>query len=166
MQNSAETLLWSKQMPKTLAGPLTVFISPHGLAEIVFGLLPENLPDDPAMIDLLNQVLTQLGEYFAGQRKVFDFPLDWSGMSEYQLQVLRACYAIPYGQVRTYVGLARETGRPKAARAVGNIMATNPIAIVIPCHRVIGSDGSLHGYGGGLDVKARLLKMEGAQLAD
>lgn len=166
MTDTSETLIWSKQMPKTLAGPLTVFVSSQGLAEIVFGRLPEVLPQDPAAIELIDKVIAQLDEYFRGQRREFDLPLDWNGMAEYQIEVLRACYAIPYGEVRTYAGLARETGRPKAARAVGNIMATNPIPIVIPCHRVIGSDGSLHGYGGGLDVKARLLKMEGAQLAD
>ncbi len=165
MTERSLTLLWSQQMPATPAGPLTVFVSADGLAEITFGLLPELPPEDAQAAALLAGIIKQLDEYFRGERRVFDLPIDWSGMGEYQREVLRACYAIPYGEVRTYGGLALQTGRPKAARAVGNIMATNPMPIVIPCHRVIGSDGSLHGYGGGLDVKARLLKMEGAQLA-
>ncbi len=160
-----ETILYSKSMADTPAGPLTVFVSPAGLAGIAFGRLPELLPEDPVTAGLLERVCAQLDEYFRGERRRFDLPIDWSGMGEYQREVLRACYAIPYGEVRTYNGLARETGRPKAARAVGRIMASNPIPIVIPCHRVIGSNGSLTGYGGGLDVKARLLKMEGSQLA-
>ncbi len=166
MTEHSLTLLWSKQMPATPAGPLTVFVSAAGLAEITFGLLPELPPEDFKVAALLAVIVEQLDEYFRGERRVFDLPIDWGGMGEYQREVLRACYAIPYGEVCTYGGLARQTGRPKAARAVGNIMATNPIPIVIPCHRVIGSDGSLHGYGGGLDVKARLLKMEGARLFD
>lgn len=166
MTNPSKTIVWSAQMPDTPAGPLTIFVSTYGLVEITFGKLPVLAPQDPAASGLIALVITQLKEYFDGKRRDFDLPLDWSGMGEYQAEVLRACYAIPYGEVRTYGGLARQTGRPKAARAVGNIMATNPIPIVIPCHRVIGSDGSLHGYGGGLDIKARLLKMEGAQLAD
>jgi methylated-DNA-[protein]-cysteine S-methyltransferase len=166
MSEKNESLLWSKSMSDTPAGVLTIFVSAQGLAEIVFGALPEHLPQEPKAMALLEQVEQQLDEYFDGKRQTFDLPIDWNGMAEYQESVLRACFAIPYGEVRTYGGLARQTGRPKAARAVGNIMATNPIPIVIPCHRVIGSDGSLHGYGGGLDVKARLLKLEGSQLAD
>ncbi len=166
MSERSLTLLWSKQMHATLAGPLTVFVSADGLAQITFGLLPELPPEDAEIADMLALIVQQLDEYFRGERRAFDFPVDWSGMGDYQREVLRACYAIPYGQVRTYGALARQTGSPKAARAVGNIMAANPIPIVIPCHRVIGSDGRLHGYGGGLDVKARLLRLEGAQFAD
>lgn len=166
MVESRETILFSKQMADTPAGPLTVFISSAGLAGIAFGSLPESLPDSPEAAALLERVCAQLDEYFGGERRSFDLPIDWSGMGDYQREVLQACYAIPFGEVRTYSGLARQTGRPKAARAVGRIMASNPIPIVIPCHRVIGSNGSLTGYGGGLEVKARLLKMEGSQLAE
>lgn len=162
---SDETVLYSKQISSTPAGPLTVFLSHSGLAGIIFGRQPEFLPEDPQIIALFERVCDQLEEYFRGQRRTFDLPIDWSGMGDYQREVLRACFAIPYGEVRTYLELARQTGRPKAARAVGRIMASNPIPIVIPCHRVIGSNGSLTGYGGGLEVKAWLLKMEGSQLA-
>lgn len=161
----SDTILCSKLLSDSPAGPLTVFVSSAGLAGIAFGRLPELPPDHPEAAALLERVCAQLDEYFRGERRSFDLPIDWSGMGEYQREVLRACYAIPYGEVRTYSGLARLTGRPKAARAVGRIMASNPIPIVIPCHRVIGSNGNLTGYGGGLEVKARLLKMEGSQLA-
>jgi len=161
-----ETLLWSRQMPDTPAGALTVFVSAAGLAQIHFGVLPELTPEDAQIAAQLDQVIQQLSEYFSGERREFDLPIDWGGMTEYQLEVMRVCSQISYGEVRTYGGLARQTGRPKAARAVGRAMAANPIPIVIPCHRVIGADGSLRGYGGGLDVKACLLRMEGAILAD
>ncbi len=85
-------------------------------------------------------------------------------MTPFRREVLLACAAIPRGQVSTYADLARRVGRPAAFRAVGNTMRTNPVPIVIPCHRVIGSDGSLTGFGGGLDVKRRLLELEGALL--
>jgi methylated-DNA-[protein]-cysteine S-methyltransferase len=161
-----ETMLYSKQIPATPAGPLTIIVSSTGLAGIMFGLLPESPPEDAQAAALLERICQQLDGYFRGERRVFDIPIDWSGMGDYQREVLNACYAIPYGEVRTYSGLARQTGRPKAARAVGRIMASNPIPIVIPCHRVIGSNGSLTGYGGGLEVKAWLLKMEGSRLTE
>ena len=93
-------------------------------------------------------------------------PIDWRAMQPYQEKVLRACYAIPYGQTWTYGDLARQTGSPGSARAVGGIMASNPISIVIPCHRVVGSDGKLHGYGspGGVEDKAQLLALEGQRI--
>lgn len=104
----------------------------------------------------------QIEEYLHGRRRAFDLPIDWRGMRPFQLQVLRATCAIPYGQVTTYGAIARSLGRPRAARAVGQAEATNPMPIVIPCHRVIGADGGLHGYGapGGLQTKAWLLNLE------
>lgn len=104
-------------------------------------------------------VVTQLHEYFAGERTVFDVPLSPAG-TPFQLRVWGALQTIPYGTVTTYGDLARAIGAPKAVRAVGRANATNPIAIVVPCHRVVGSDGALRGFRGGVERKARLLALE------
>ncbi len=106
------------------------------------------------------EVVRQLQEYFNSQRLAFDLPIDWSTMRPFQRQVLQATFAIPYGATRTYLDLARQLGRPRAARAVGRAEASNPIPIIIPCHRVIGSDGKLHGYGGGEGVKTKAFLLE------
>jgi O-6-methylguanine DNA methyltransferase len=103
----------------------------------------------------------QLEEYFSGARREFTFPLDLRGTG-FQLACWHALSAIPYGETRTYADIARAIGKPHAFRAVGMANNRNPIAIVVPCHRVIASDGTLCGYGGGLDVKRRLLELEGA----
>jgi len=103
----------------------------------------------------------ELEEYFAGQRREFSFALDLRG-TDFQLACWRALLAIPYGKTRTYADIARAVGRPKGFRAVGMANNRNPVAIVVPCHRVIASDGTLCGYGGGLDVKRKLLEFEGA----
>ena len=103
----------------------------------------------------------QLEEYFAGSRRDFTFPLDMRG-TEFQLACWRALLAIPYGETRTYADIARAVGRPQGFRAVGMANNRNPIAIVVPCHRVIASDGTLCGYGGGLEIKRKLLQLEGA----
>jgi O-6-methylguanine DNA methyltransferase len=105
--------------------------------------------------------VSQLEEYFAGKRRGFNFPLDLRG-TDFQLACWRALLAIPYGETRTYRDIARVAGKPNAFRAVGMANHRNPIAIVVPCHRVIASDGTLCGYGGGLDVKRKLLELEGA----
>ena len=110
--------------------------------------------------------LRQLDEYLRGARKEFTLPIDWSLLRPFQQQVLQIVFAIPYGQTRTYGEIAHEIDKPRAARAVGRANATNPMPLVIPCHRVIGSDGKLHGYGGGegLPTKEWLLQLEGAVL--
>jgi O-6-methylguanine DNA methyltransferase len=105
--------------------------------------------------------LGELKEYFSGRRHEFTFPLDLRG-TEFQLGCWRALLAIPYGETRTYADIARAVGKPHAFRAVGMANNRNPIAIVVPCHRVIASDGTLCGYGGGIDVKRKLLELEGA----
>lgn len=105
---------------------------------------------------------TQLGEYFLGDRRVFDLPLDLEHVPAFQRNVLRTALSIPAGRVWTYQQLAQAIGKPKASRAVGQALGHNPVPIVIPCHRVIGSDGSLHGYAGGLERKRALLQLEGA----
>ena len=108
------------------------------------------------------EALRQIAEYLQGQRQVFDLPVDWSVLTHFQEQALRATYAIPYGQTTTYGAIARGMGKPRAARAVGRAEATNPMPLVIPCHRVLGADGGLHGYGAGkgLETKKWLLRLE------
>jgi methylated-DNA-[protein]-cysteine S-methyltransferase len=104
-------------------------------------------------------VSRQLLEYFAGERKEFDVPLDLSG-TEFQLSVLEELQLIPYGDTVSYADIAKRIGRPKAVRAVGAANGRNPIPIIVPCHRVIGSQGDLTGFGGGLDTKEALLRLE------
>ncbi len=111
--------------------------------------------------DQMRPYLNELEEYFAGRRREFSFPLDLRGTG-FQLACWRALLAIPYGETRSYADIARTVGKPNAFRAVGMANNRNPIAIVVPCHRVIASDGTLCGYGGGLDVKRKLLELEGA----
>ena len=101
----------------------------------------------------------QLDEYFVGKRKKFDIPLNPHG-TEFQLSVWKALQAIPYGKTRSYKQIAQAIGNPKACRAVGLANNKNPIWIIIPCHRVIGADGDLTGYGGGLKMKKKLLEIE------
>jgi methylated-DNA-[protein]-cysteine S-methyltransferase len=101
----------------------------------------------------------QLEEYFAGERTVFDLPLHLSG-TDFQVQVLQELQRIPYGETTSYGDIAKRIGRPKAMRAVGAANGRNPIPIIVPCHRVIGSSGDLTGFGGGLDTKEALLRLE------
>ena len=109
----------------------------------------------------LRKAKKQLAEYFAGKRREFTFPLDLRG-TDFQRACWRALLAIPYGETRSYADVARAVGKPNAFRAVGMANNRNPLAIVVPCHRVIASDGTLCGYGGGLDVKRKLLELEDA----
>ncbi len=109
------------------------------------------------------EAVSQLREYFSGQRRQFTLPLSWVGLTPFQRQVLQATFRIPYGQTRTYGELAAAIGRPRAARAVGQAQGANPMPIVVPCHRVLGANGRLTGYGGGhgLETKIWLLRHEG-----
>ena len=108
---------------------------------------------------LLRKASAQLGEYFSGRRKSFDLPLSYHGTA-FQMDDWNALLTIPYGETRSYKQIAEQIGRPKAYRAVGMANNRNPVSIIIPCHRVIGHDGSLVGYGGGLEHKAYLLELE------
>jgi len=112
----------------------------------------------------LTHTANQLHEYLTGKRRQFTIKIDWSLMRSFQREALLATFAIPYGQTSTYGDLAAQIGRPNAARAVGRAEATNPMPLVIPCHRVLGADGKLRGYGGGLEIKKWLLQLEGAVL--
>jgi methylated-DNA-[protein]-cysteine S-methyltransferase len=111
----------------------------------------------------LDDVRRELDEYFDGSRREFDPPLDVR-VAPFHADVLAELARVPYGRTDTYGSLAAKVGRPRAARAVGTVMNRNPIPIVLPCHRILGANGSLTGYAGGLDVKLRLLQLEGAML--
>ncbi len=111
------------------------------------------------------RAVEQIGEYFAGGRRMFDFPMEPGGTT-FQRRVYDALARIPYGETRSYGQVATDLGRPGAARAVGHANGRNPIAIVVPCHRLVGSTGALTGYGGGLDRKRWLLGHERAVAAD
>jgi O-6-methylguanine DNA methyltransferase len=111
----------------------------------------------------LQKPLAELDEYFAGQRRKFTFPLAPEGTT-FQQKVWQAVSAIPFGQVTTYQNIARKIGKAKAVRAVGHANGSNPLPIIIPCHRVIGSNGDLCGYGGGLELKRKLLELEGISI--
>jgi len=108
-------------------------------------------------------LIQELGEYFCGKRKVFSVPVDLRG-TDFQLSVWRKLQGIPYGKLRAYRQIARAVGKPGAARAVGQATGANPVPIVVPCHRVIGADGNLVGFGGGMSLKAMLLRLEGHTL--
>lgn len=149
---------------RTPVGVLTLVAGPDGLAAILW----EN--DDPTRTrlgtlvhepehPLLRETARQLDEYFSGLRRDFTLPLRPSG-TEFQRQVWEALGTIPFGQTRSYAQIARQIGRPRAVRAVGAANGRNPLSIVAPCHRVVGADGKLTGFAGGLAVKAQLLAME------
>jgi len=114
-------------------------------------------PDHP----LLRQAAAQLSTYFEGRREHFDLPLDLRHGTEFQQAVWQALCSIPFGKTTSYGMLAARIGRPKAVRALGAAVGANPLGIIVPCHRVIGADGSLTGYAGGLDRKTALLRLEG-----
>jgi methylated-DNA-[protein]-cysteine S-methyltransferase len=157
---------------ETPIGPLTLAATPAGLVRIGFGDEDEMLTDlaahvSPRVVRLparLDALRRQLDEYFAGRRRRFDVPLDRRLSRGYRLTVLEELSRVPFGETVSYKDLAERTGHPKASRAVGTAMATNPIPIVVPCHRVLRTGGALGGYGGGLETKVWLLRHEGALL--
>lgn len=155
-------ILWSGQLSSTPIGPVWAAVSSLGLARVSIGA-PLATTGEGHAPEFLAAALEQLKEYFQRRREHFDLPVDWSGLALFNLLALQATVHILYGQVRTYAQLAEQIGRPDAARAVGGAMAANPLPIVVPCHRVIGSDGKLHGYAApdGIQTKAFLLRLEG-----
>jgi methylated-DNA-[protein]-cysteine S-methyltransferase len=167
------TTLTAPSSPATLPvdspfGPLTIVGSAAGLRAILWpGDNPARvglggIPLHPGSADVLDEAAHQLEAYFAGSRTSFDLTLDLHG-TEFQLAVWQALAEIPYGETRTYAEQAARLGRPTAVRAVGAANGRNPLSIVLPCHRVIGSDGALRGFAGGLDAKAALLTFERTQ---
>ena len=166
-----EKKIWIAEVEPTAIGSVWVGVTEAGLAAVEFSDSEEECRAaleargyNPVILDaqISSQAVSELLEFLEGKRRQFDLEIDWRGMTFFQEQVLRATYAIPCGEVRSYGQLAAQIGKPGAARAVGSVQAGNPMALVIPCHRVIGSDGKLHGYGGrgGLRTKAWLLAME------
>jgi O-6-methylguanine DNA methyltransferase len=136
----------------------------HGAGRSAFSRLdrPQKAMVCPAgTAPLLVEAVRQLEAYFRGELREFQLPLDFEG-TDFQKRVWRQLQTIPYGQTRSYSEIAQAIGRPRAVRAVGAANGANPIAIVVPCHRVIGANGTLVGYGGGLPLKKRLLELEGA----
>lgn len=112
------------------------------------------------LCDLLIKAKTQMSEYFGGRRKNFDLPLTFDGCTDFMQSVYRELLKIPYGETASYKDIANKVGRPKGFRAVGLANAKNPLPIIIPCHRVIGSNGKLTGFGGGIELKIKLLELE------
>jgi methylated-DNA-[protein]-cysteine S-methyltransferase len=154
-------------------GPLLVAASVRGLCRISFEPDPDRELDalarafgarvlrSPRGVDAVRR---ELDEYFEGRRRDFDLDVDLSPLPAFQRDVLEELVRVPYGNVDTYGGLARRIGRPRAARAVGGALNRNPIPIVVPCHRIVGSTGNLVGYAGGLERKRTLLGLEGSIL--
>ncbi|MGW4975820.1 methylated-DNA--[protein]-cysteine S-methyltransferase [Streptomyces mirabilis] len=157
-------------------GPLLLAATPDGLVNVVFhatdavrdkalerlaarlGTQPVEAPESPLLAESIRQVTA----YFAGERRDFELPLDWSLISGFNRQVLRELAAgVSYGGVVGYGDLARRVGQPGAAQAVGVAMGSNPLPVVVPCHRVVESDGGIGGFGGGLETKRKLLALEG-----
>lgn len=147
----------------TPIGPLALTAGPVGLVRIDFGSIPGCADPGPgAEADAhLARAAIELGEYFAGERRSFTVVLDRSTRTGFRGEVLDALEEVPYGETVSYGELAGMAGRPLAARAVGTAMATNPLPLVVPCHRVIAAGGALGGYGPGSELKVQLLEMEG-----
>jgi len=152
-------------------GPLLVAASARGLAAISFDPEPEEQLEGLARIAgpcvlrsprSVDSARRELDEYFTGRRRAFDLALDLRALPSFTVSVLRELARVPYGETTTYGTLASRVGRPRAARAVGTVMNRNRIPIVLPCHRVVGASGDLVGYAGGLDLKTKLLQLEGA----
>ncbi|WP_189260851.1 methylated-DNA--[protein]-cysteine S-methyltransferase [Streptomyces fuscichromogenes] len=169
-----QRVVWA--VVSTDIGPLLVAATGSGLVNVVFhatdavrertverlsarlGTEPVEDPAEP----VLAEAISQLQAYFAGRRQDFDLPLDWSLISGFNRQVLRELAAgVPYGTVVGYGDLAGWVGQPGAAQAVGAAMGANPLPVVVPCHRVVESDGGIGGFGGGLETKRKLLALEG-----
>jgi methylated-DNA-[protein]-cysteine S-methyltransferase len=169
MKTKERNMAYSYKMMDSPVGKLKLITSGTGLAAILW----EN--DDPKRVRLsplaedpenpiLLETECQLGEYFAGKLTAFTVPLDFKG-TEFQKSVWKALLTIPFGETRSYGQIAKQIGRPAASRAVGAANGKNPISIIAPCHRVIGSNGELTGFAGGLAAKERLLGIESGKLA-
>ncbi|MES2189539.1 MAG: methylated-DNA--[protein]-cysteine S-methyltransferase [Pseudomonadota bacterium] len=156
---------------KSPLGTIIIAATDSGLAGLWFegqrhspAQLTGGLPAWPASPDhpVLKKISVQLKEYFAGKRTQFDIPLDLSGGTAFQQAVWTVLLGIPQGRTTSYGDVSQRIGKPAAVRAVGAAVGRNPVSIIVPCHRVVGANGSLTGYAGGLDRKTALLKLEGA----
>ena len=171
-----QSAVWYDGLPDSAVGPLMVAVSEGGVVALHFG-------DDEAefLSELERQlgvaafrspercqgILSQILQYLSGDRREFDLDVDLRGSTDFQRLVLEAASGVPPGYVATYGEIAVRIGKPKSARAVGQALAHNPIPIIVPCHRVVSTDGSLTGYSGasGVETKAMLLRLEGATIA-
>jgi len=153
---------------ETPVGPLLLAATTHGLVRIAYGdpdraldqlarKLSPRILEAPKRLDIVRR---ELDEYFARKRTRFDVDLDWALVSDFGRRVLGATAAVPYGETATYGQVAGAAGNPKAARAAGRALNTNPIPIIVPCHRIVGASGALVGYAGGLERKVSLLQLE------
>jgi O-6-methylguanine DNA methyltransferase len=172
----AKSGLYFGETAETPIGRLWLAVSENGLVAVEWGLTRDEFeaylikrfkrsvqPDPERILEPARQI----DEYLSGLQRSFTLPIDWTVLRLFQQAVLQATCEIPYGETRTYKEIAGRIGRPHAARAVGRAEATNPMPLVLPCHRVIGVDGKLHGYGlaEGVKTKQWLLRMEGAVIA-
>lgn len=164
-----EQIGFSRRTYEAPFGVLTVVGSDRGIRFVMFNNDAHPKPleqlqiSDTEIHDTVNVAISQLEEYFDGSRRSFDLPLDLRG-TEFQVEAWNALADIPYGQTASYGQQAASIGRPKAVRAIGGANGRNPVAIVLPCHRIVGADGSLTGFGGGIEVKKWLLDHEQAML--
>jgi len=150
-------------LPDAPTGPLAVWVTLNGVRRV--GDVPMDMLDkdhsQASTNTALASAILQLREYFAKDRREFDLPFDFSGATSFQRRIFQRLLKIPYGQIVSYGDIADELGEPGAARAVGQAVGANPLPILIPCHRVVRSDGKLGGYSGGLRKKVLLLEIEG-----
>jgi len=144
----------------TPLGTLQIEATERGLCGIWFPSRSVNQGPTPGKNRVISLAKQELNAYFAGDLTTFSVPLDWQG-TRFQESVWQALLAIPYGKTVTYGDVARAIGRPRSSRPVGGAVGKNPLPIIVPCHRVVGSDRSLTGFTGGLDIKIRLLELEG-----
>jgi methylated-DNA-[protein]-cysteine S-methyltransferase len=154
-----------KSLHQSPVGVLTLLANQHALTAVLWEnddpnrvKVPENITEKET--EVLSETKRQLDEYFEGKRQVFELPIEMYG-TDFQKMIWGELIQIPFGQTRTYGQLAKKISQPTASRAVGAANGRNPISIIVPCHRVIGNDGKLTGFAGGLDAKQTLLKLEG-----
>lgn len=168
--------VWIQTISSSPLGAISLAASQNGLVRIELAPISELIDEigeqhisvqQPAPA-IFNSAVQQLEEYLEGKRKDFDLPIEWNLIRPFDQIILRACQQIPFGKVVSYGQLGTLAGKPHSARAVGGVMARNPIPLVIPCHRVVNAGGGLHGYSarGGLNTKSWLLQLEGHTLVD
>lgn len=174
--NPCSTVIWIGKLHNSPLGDIWAAASADGLIAIDLWQDEERFRQRVVRLknglevvqepERLADILCQVAEYLQNSRRQFEIAIDWSVMSPFQHDVLEVVSTIPYGSTSTYKDIAARLGKPEAVRAVGRANATNPIPIVIPCHRVLGADGRLHGFSapGGLETKAWLLRREGSWL--
>ena len=149
-------------------GPLVVTATALGVSGVGWSdrAHTDDLDGSPAAAVMLDRTVQELTEYFAGERTVFEVPIDRRARRGFRGEVLDALEQVRFGETVTYGQLAQRSGRPRAARAVGSAMATNPIAVVVPCHRVVPATGGIGHFGGGAEAKRTLLRLEGVSFVD